>query len=150
MCHDLHDKNSWKLVQQWHNCREVIPVFLHRPLNFNRYFNNYKNLLGVVQMLHSLHETTTTIKKEKLAVTKFITAKTAYTYYSVYTARFYFGPEKCLEDLQRQISDKVYTFKSKIAFDRFCRIIDLNSSRTTKQEKVSPLLADTGHFLMIR
>lgn len=101
-------------------------------------------------MLHSLHETTTTIKKEKLAVTKFITAKTAYTYYSVYTARFYFGPEKCLEDLQRQISDKVYTFKSKIAFDRFCRITDLNSSRTTEQEKVSPLLADTGHFLMIR
>lgn len=72
MCHDLHDKNSWKLVQQWHSCREVIPVYLHRSLNFNRYFNTYKNLLGVVQMLHSLHKTTTTttIKKEKLAVTE--------------------------------------------------------------------------------
>lgn len=65
MCHDLHDKNSWKLVQQWHSCREVIPVYLHRSLNFNRYFNTYKNLLGVVQMLHSLHKTTTTTTIKK-------------------------------------------------------------------------------------
>lgn len=43
---------------------EVIPVFLHRSLNFNRYFNTYKNLLRVVQMLHSLHKTTTTIQKK--------------------------------------------------------------------------------------